>query len=644
MWSKNKVNLMKILINNDVTSIEQLTEVLNLKKRAIYFYIKEINDLLKKNNVNLIENKWNEGFVFNGNFKIVEKLVEDEFYLFSHEERLGNICFDVLVYPTVGKNLAYYANIFAVSKNTIFLDVQKAPELMKKFNLTFSFNKDKEICIEGDELSKRQYIITFVNEFIKSNEDFVVKKLFKVKDVRNCEIIDLAKNVIAKLNNIGVYTNENYFKFLISYLSILKIYYSKKSFIDIPNHILQEVKDSIYWEPCLEIFKYFFGENQGNECEKAYLVILMIAGNFDSEIPLEKITKKQQKFIDDLRKTINLFVNKIELNTFVYFNNKEKIVNDITTHIVRSFLRIKYLLVNFEYVKVIKKEYESTFNMVKENIYILENFLKIKLLDDEISLISLYFVSDLYSQLNNKNVRVALIYSESKNIGAIIKSQLKSLFNNLEIHEFMSVKTFLVENTKSQFDIVLSSVELPWEISYFKVDKVLSEDNKKQIDKEISLILKNKSDSKIHCKNIFLPEDFNIIDTEVKDWQNVVSYSCDNMLKNKKISLDFIDSLNKSLDEFKEVSIISKGVALLHGPISKNNKINCSFTLFKKPVSFFKSSEKINIIIVLCPGNSISHIDAVKEITEMLNDETLYKQIIQCNSSEQLSELILQKS
>ena len=644
MWSKNKVNLMKILINNDVTSIEQLTEVLNLKKRAIYFYIKEINDLLKKNNVNLIENKWNEGFVFNGDFKIVERLVEDEFYLFSHEERLSNICFDVLVYPSSGKNLSHYANIFGVSKNTIFLDVQKAPELMSKFNLTFSFNKDKEICIDGDELSKRHFIITFVNDFIKSNEDFVVKKLFKVKDVRNCEIIDITKKVTSLLNEIGIYTNENYFKFLISYLSILKIYYSKKSFIEIPNHILVQIKDSIYWSTCSSIFKYFFGEDQGNDSEKAYLAILMVAGNFPfNEDEVETSSNKQKKFTDDLKKTVNMFVNKIELNDYIYFNNKEKIIRDIWIHLIRSFLRIKYLSVNFEYVKVIKKEYENIFNTVRENIYTLENFLKLKLLDDEISLIALYFVSDLYSQLNSKNTRVALIYSESRNIGGIIKTQLLDMFNNLEIREFMNVKEFLDDNNKDHFDMVLSSVELPWEITYLKVDKVLTEENKKQINKEINEILKSKSATKIHCKNIFLPEDFSIIENEVKDWQNVVNQSCNNMLKNKKISQDFVDTLSKNLNDFKEVSIISKGVALLHGPISKNHKINCSFTLFKKPVSFFKNNEKINVIIVLCPGNSISHIDAIKEITEMLSNKNLLDQVIKCSDAKELSELILKE-
>lgn len=491
MWNKNKVDLMKLLIKNEITSIEEMSKALNLKKRTIYFYIKEINDLLKKYKLNIIKNKWNEGFTFEGDFESIEKLIEKEFYLFSHEERLGYICFDVVV-NNAKKTMQEYADIFGVSKNTIFLDVQKGPKMMSKYKLRFYFDKEKNICITGPETQKRCFLIHYINDFVLANEDFIVHKLFKVKEIRSSEITDVVRDIVDKFRERNLYINEKYFKFLIAYLSILKIYYrtNTKASIELSKAIVDNIKNSTYWESCSDLFKYFYGD-QDLIHEKCYLVLLMTSGSINDNGKFSEtvLASEIKNHSTGLSEAVDKFLKNIKTNNSIQYNQEKKLKANIVDHILRSYLRIKYFLMGSEYLRI-KDEYKFIFNFVKENISVIEDFLGVKIFDDEIGLISLYFISDLFSD-NSSKIRTAVILTPHHNIESLVEKQLLSTFANLDIDNITNLNDFYKNEDK--YDLVLSAIDLPKNFNYLRIGKVLFDDDKKDINIKIKKILEEKS-------------------------------------------------------------------------------------------------------------------------------------------------------
>lgn len=640
MWNKNKVDLMKLLIKNDVTGIEELSNALDLKKRTIYFYVKEINDLLKKYKLNLIKNKWNEGFIFDGDFELIEKLVEKEFYLFSHEERLGYICFDSLINGTK-KTLLEYANIFGVSKNTIFLDVQKGPSLMAQYNLKFSFDKEKNVCIDGIEIQKRCFLIHYINDFVLANEEFVVGKLFKVKEIRSSEVINVVRNIVDEFKKLDLYINDKYFKFLISYLSILKIYYrtNPKSSISIPSVIIENVKKTPYWNECNEIFKYFYGD-QDLESEKCYLVLLMTSGSISDNGQFSKLvlSNKIENFASKLNEVVETFVNKIEINSLIFFNNKERLIQNIINHILRSYLRIKYVLVSSEYLKV-KDEYKFIFNFVKDNISVLEEFLEVKMFNDEIALVSLYFISDLFFNRNSK-IKIAVILSPHHNIESLIEKQLLNSFANLEIHNITNLKDFI--NSKNKYDLVLSAIDLPKNINYLRIGKVLFDNDKKDIRTKIQKILKEKAINNIHYKDMMHLECFNIIEEEIQSFEHAINKSCELLLKEKKIDNKFVTEVINNFNKYNHVHRLSKNALLIYGPFqNKKNKLSYSFNYFKKSSNFYFGKNRIDFVVVLVPIDSDSHLESVKFIKDLVSDTKLAEKVNKCKNVKDFAELIL---
>ena len=223
------------------------------------------------------------GFNFSLELEDLKKIIYNDFYLFSQEERINLICFDVIL-STDLKATDNYSDLFQVSKNTILLDIKKISNFLKKYNLNFAI-KNNKFYITGNEIFKRHFLINYISTFLMNYEDFIIKKIFNFLFFKNIKLENILSN-FWKETKINI--DENYNSFILVYLHILKIYYQKKSFINMSKEDRKIIEKSKYFNCLDEIYNYLLEdcELKNTKDEKHYLTILLTSGNICSNFEL----------------------------------------------------------------------------------------------------------------------------------------------------------------------------------------------------------------------------------------------------------------------------------------------------------------------------------------------------------------------
>ena len=85
--------------------------------------------------------------------------------------------------------------------------------------------------------------------------------------------------------------------------------------------------------------------------------------------------------------------------------------------------------------------------------------------------------------------------------------------------------------------------------------------------------------------------------------------------------------------------IIADGVALLHGrPEQGVKRQQLGVTVVKQEVTFLNEDAKARLLIVLAAENADSHIDAIRDLAEIMMDEERVQKIIAAKEPEEILE------
>ena len=634
MWTRNKINLLKLIIKNKQLTVEELAKIFKLKKRQIYVYIKEINFFLNMNKKQLIKFE-KSGFNFSLELEDLKKIIYNDFYLFSQEERINLICFDVIL-STDLKATDNYSDLFQVSKNTILLDIKKISNFLKKYNLNFAI-KNNKFYITGNEIFKRHFLINYISTFLMNYEDFIIKKIFNFLFFKNIKLENILSN-FWKETKINI--DENYNSFILVYLHILKIYYQKKSFINMSKEDRKIIEKSKYFNCLDEIYNYLLEdcELKNTKDEKHYLTILLTSGNICSnfELVFKNIFSK-----NILYDSINKMLLNIEKTTFMFFYDKDELIKGIETHLILSYFRIKYLPINLEYVDIIKKNYKVFYEIAVKNIVFIENVIKIKFLEDEIALITLYLANNLFSDTKNLNkVRTVILHDGKINV---LKNEIDNNFSNVTVVKECHVKDF--KKINEPFDLVLTSVNFNENVSHkvLRINRILTEDDKEKIDNLINEIIDIKTNKSNNLLDILSLKHINIHNKKILNWENAIEISSQSLINNGNISEKYVKAMIKVIDKYGTVVTLSSNIAMPHASFKDGvNKIGFSLNIFKNEIEFPKS-EKINIILVLAPIDRESHIKPMFQFLDFIKNKNNIKQMLNKKVPQEIFDLITSK-
>jgi ascorbate PTS system EIIA or EIIAB component len=135
------------------------------------------------------------------------------------------------------------------------------------------------------------------------------------------------------------------------------------------------------------------------------------------------------------------------------------------------------------------------------------------------------------------------------------------------------------------------------------------------------------------------------VKVKAKNWEEAVRKSGEVLLKNNKIKKEYIDSMVGTVKKMGPYIVMTKGVAMPHGrPEDGVLDLGISIISLESSVEFGNEDfDPVKLLIGLCAKDNLEHIELLKDLSSILEDEDIIEKIDSINSKEELINLILNK-
>lgn len=167
--------------------------------------------------------------------------------------------------------------------------------------------------------------------------------------------------------------------------------------------------------------------------------------------------------------------------------------------------------------------------------------------------------------------------------------------------------------------------------SYRKVEDTFKEHYLKINAREIQPMLQDI----LKDSNIFLNEG-------CEDWKEAITKVAQPLVTEEVIETRYINAMIKSVEEFGAYIVVGKHLALAHArPEDGVNKLGVSVMTLKEPVNFGNpDNDPVKIIFCLAAVDSYSHLNVMKNLIELINDEEKLDKLIAATDVESFNQVL----
>lgn len=157
---------------------------------------------------------------------------------------------------------------------------------------------------------------------------------------------------------------------------------------------------------------------------------------------------------------------------------------------------------------------------------------------------------------------------------------------------------------------------------YKKVEDTFKEHNLKYNTREIQPMLQD-----------ILKNSYILLNQECQDWKEAITKVAQVLVEGNVIERRYINAMIKSVEDFGPYIVLGKNLALAHArPEDGVNKLGISVMTLKEPVVFGNpNNDPVKIIFCLAAVDSYSHLNIMKSLIELINDEEKLNQLMETN-------------
>lgn len=683
-------NILKIILSNRLITIKQLEEQTNCTRRQINYDLEKINEWLVKQNLNPIKNKRGYGLLIDEKTKerilaILPNLQTKE-YVFSNDIRH----FLILVYLFINTNyvsVIHLSDLLNVSRNTILNSIKSASQYAKHFNVNLTYNRQNGYHLHGKEMDIRNLIFKCISELLlKTNGMNILEDLYNEKKGRGHfkktykSIHTFLRNIEEKLQVVFV---EERMKELSVFLTFLIIRMDGRHSIFFPLELQKTLKDTSYYKVIFKEISKLNWDLQVNvpEKEMIYLTILLLGLNlrYDNQLYHNQINEKE------LYELVDEILLDFETLACVNFTNREQAKKSLFLHLKPAYYRMIYNIpISNPYLEKIKEEYFDLFILVKRSLKKLEELAKTPISDDEVGFITLHFGAFLKERgLPYRRKRGIIVCPNGLATSNMLKKQIEKLVPEIEIVNVISIREYDYSK-EDEFDVIFSTVMLQTNKPLIIVPPLLTALDKAKIIQEIDFILNGtkslypnankllqviKLFATVHdedglykaitevltgrlvekiggykpvLKELLTREMIQLADS-IDSWENAIQLAAKPLLEIQAIEETYIEAMIENVKKLGPYIVLTPYVAIPHArPEHGVKKIGMSLLKLKNPVSFSNnnSSKDVHLIFVLSAVDNETHLKALSQLTELIDDEENINKLIAANSVEEIIPLI----
>ncbi len=687
--------LTRFLSVNTFLTCEELSKEFNVSERTFRNELTLINKFLAENHNTSITSIRGKGLKLElsevDRVNLISKIRGDrEFDYYSPNERFLALLLDI-ANTTTTTMLYEMEEKLKVSKSTMDEDMRKLRQFLQEYGILVVSLPKHGIVLKGDERTIRSMLYDVINSMTDIDYLMGYRDLDAMNTFSDQFVLDyLDANVIRKIgelydNVMETYKgeiNQVYRNQTILFLAIWVRRLQEGNTLSELSKVRTEIRegpvrnfvDSI----CLEFNLY----PSLNEIKYTTFII-------ESFNP--KDMNNSFDWVTAQLLAIQLIEHVEKVTKIPFSNRQEDLYEGLYKHITGLLSRSKNDLQVFNPLKdTIKESYTEIYQAITSFKKKIENYIKKPLSDDEIGFLTVYF-STSASQIKQKEQHVyqaVVLCNHGISTGKLLAANLKEQFN-IEIVAVLStyelafidkldvdlvfttilidyqkkpvlllnpilrdsdkkeIKAFLLKNkdkrrtvsnrldaTKLMQDILTLIVDSGGKVtkeSYQKVEKTFKEYQLNINTREIQPMLQDI----LMDSNILLKQ-------ECKDWREAITKTAQLLITERVIEERYVSAMIRSVEEYGAYIVVGKHLALAHArPEDGVNKLGVSVMTLKEPVNFGNpDNDPVKIVFCLAAVDSYSHLNIMKNLIELINDEQKLNQLISAQDVNRFNQVL----
>lgn len=130
-----------------------------------------------------------------------------------------------------------------------------------------------------------------------------------------------------------------------------------------------------------------------------------------------------------------------------------------------------------------------------------------------------------------------------------------------------------------------------------------------------------------------------------KDWKDAIIQAAQPLLKNKIIKSSYIEAMINSVEKYGPYIVTGKHIALAHArPEDGVNDLGVSVMTLENPIDFGNAeNDPVRLIFCLAAINDYSHLDIMRNVVELINDEEKVDELVRIDSVEEFKKILYRK-
>lgn len=656
-----------LLDEHNPITISSIAEKLNVSNRTIRSDLKELEGYFEANNYGRIVKKPRVGVW-------LECSAEDKLFLrntvnkskiyvqpFSSEERQLYIL-KRLLQSRQYITMQSLADELYISRVTIFKDLEKVEEWLKRYNLKLKRRQNNGIEIDGDEKGWRKAAADLLI-LLKNNDEFKnmmskarevqvnsrldfenfiqLKELFTDIDVNKIEVImiEAEKKMEFRLADVA-------YEGLLGHIVISIQRLKQNKDIKMDSKQLSVIKEKKEFKIASWIAQRIEEEFDLKvpECEIGYIALHILGSKVQQNYKIddaENILKNIDPMIISLANEIITLIGNI---LSVDFRQDEKLLVGLILHLRPTINRLKYgLSLRNPLLTEIKNNYPSVFGATWATSVLFEKHLGVKVNEEEIAYIAIHIGAAL--ERLNKRTRAIIVCSSGIGTAQLVAVRLQKAIPDLEIENIISSHD-VGKIKECDFDIVISTIPLDYNLKpVININPIIKQ---RDIEK-IREYIKNIKNTKRFHKDInnnarissLINEEFIYTKLDIHHKEKVIKKLGDKLVKYGYVDSKFIDAALER--ENITSTAVGKGVAIPHGIQEYVKEPVIALTTLKEPIEW--GNEKVDIVFLLAlkfnSGNLTRNF--FRKFYSILDNEEALNKIRNSSTNKEILDIFIRK-